>query len=167
MASGSPWESQIRWHLLPGLARSVGLGPVCRPQKQHELNNCPRPPVTNQSARSGPASPATRSGTFPRCPPLANHVIDASRSSPNRTAVPAEASPTVSRCARQTECRLDKRGLVNVVGLPWAWAARRVTRAESDSTKHREPKKCSWIEHPSTWRAMWAGTLDRLRARFC
>ncbi len=31
-ARGTPRPSQIRWRLLPGLALSVGLGPVCPPK---------------------------------------------------------------------------------------------------------------------------------------
>ena len=47
--------------------RSVGFGPVCRPQKLPGSNCRPRRPATNQSPRSVPASPATRSGSVARC----------------------------------------------------------------------------------------------------
>src|ERR1700741_4297271 len=39
IANGMPRPSQIKWRLLPRLARSVGFGPVCGPQKRLALNN--------------------------------------------------------------------------------------------------------------------------------
>jgi len=74
MASGTPWPSQIRWRLLPNLARSVGLGPVCAPQKPRALSYRQLLPATNQSARSAPASPATRSGSVATHQPPASHA---------------------------------------------------------------------------------------------
>jgi hypothetical protein len=31
MAKGTPWQSVSRWRLVPGLLRSVGLGPMAEP----------------------------------------------------------------------------------------------------------------------------------------
>lgn len=91
--NGTPRPSQIRWRLLPSFARSVGLEPVCAPQKLHESNNCPLPPVTNQSARSDPASPAKRNGSVARFQHLASRADAASRSSQNRSLVASETRP--------------------------------------------------------------------------
>jgi hypothetical protein len=46
IANGMPSPSQIKWRLLPRLARSVGFGPVCSPQKslsRKTVNNGARP----------------------------------------------------------------------------------------------------------------------------
>ena len=118
MARGTPRPSQIRWRLLPSLARSVGFGPVCSPQKLPGSNYRPRRPATNQSPRSAPASPAKRSGSVARCLPLASHVTAASRSCLNHSQVPVATSPTVCRCGARTECPTDKRGLVSGVCHP-------------------------------------------------
>jgi hypothetical protein len=85
------------------------LGPVSRvrsglpPQKLPRSNCRPRRPATNQSPRNVTASPATRSGSVARCPPLASHVAFASMSCQNRSPVPAAASPMVFRYAGRTE----------------------------------------------------------------
>jgi hypothetical protein len=150
MARGTPRPSQIRWRLLPSLARSVGFGPVCGPQKLPGSNCRPRRPATNQSSRSAPASPTRRSGSVARCPRLASHVTAASTSCPNRSPVRVAASPTVCHCVRRTESQLDKHDQAIEVGLRWVCAVRAAAVVESDSTKHRKAKECSWIEHSST-----------------
>jgi hypothetical protein len=61
-ARGSPRPSQTRWRLLPSLARSVGLGPVCAPQKQPEQSCRPRLLSTHQFVHTERANPAGRSG---------------------------------------------------------------------------------------------------------
>jgi hypothetical protein len=99
---------------------------------------------------SAPASPARRSGSVARCPPLASHVTAASRSCPNRNPVPVAASPREFRYAEQTEFPLNKHGLVSGVCLCWVCAVRAAAAVESDSTKHREAKEGSWTDHAST-----------------
>jgi hypothetical protein len=50
IAGGTPRPSHIRWRLLPSLARSVGFGPVWRPQNLPGPNCRPRRPATSRSA---------------------------------------------------------------------------------------------------------------------
>ena len=150
MASGTPRPSQIRCRLLPSLARSVGFGPVCTPQKLTGLNCRRQRPATTQSFRSAPASPAKRSGSVARCLPPASHVTAASRSCQNRSPVPVAASPTVCHCAGRTESQLDKHDLVGEVCHPWGVVLWTAAAVESDSTRYREAKECSWIRHSST-----------------
>jgi len=150
MARGTPRPSQIRWRLLPSLARSVGLGPVCGPQKLPAPSCRLLLPATNQSVRSAPTSPAKRSGSVARYPPLASRATAASRSCQNHNPVPAAASPRESRCAGQTEYRRDTHDPATVVCRPSVCVAETVASVESNSITHREAKECSWIEHPST-----------------
>jgi len=104
-----PGPSQIRWRLLPRLARSVGFGPVWSPHRPRGWNNCPLPRATNQYGRSERASPASRSGPDPKRPPIANRVGAASRSSLIRTQVPAEASAKECRYEERRQCRSGTR----------------------------------------------------------
>jgi hypothetical protein len=48
MTSGIPFPSQSKWRLLPSLARSVGFGPVCGPQKRPVPSCRPLLPATIQ-----------------------------------------------------------------------------------------------------------------------
>jgi hypothetical protein len=97
IARGTPRPSQIRWRLLPSLARSVGLGPVCCPQKLTAAN-CYLPLLgTNRSFRSVPASPARRNGSAAKALPPANHAVAASRSCLSHIPVPVAASPNLHR----------------------------------------------------------------------
>jgi hypothetical protein len=140
ITSGIPFPSQSKWRLLPSLARSVGLGPVCGPQKLPVPSCRPPLPATNQSARSVPASLAKRSGSVARCPPLASHVTAASKSCQNRSPAPVAASPREFRYAGRTESQLDRHDLASEVCLPWVYAVSEAAAVESDSTKHREAK---------------------------
>jgi hypothetical protein len=54
-ASGTPRPSQIRWRLLPRLARSVGLGPVCFPPYTARTEQ-PSTTARDQSIRPSRAS---------------------------------------------------------------------------------------------------------------
>jgi hypothetical protein len=143
MARGTPRPSQTRWRLLPSLARSVGFGPVCSPQKLPGPSCRLQLPGTKQSVRSVPASLAKRSVSVARCPPVANHATAASRSCPNHTRFLAPAFPREFRYARRTESQLDRRGLVSGACLPWVHAMWAAAAVESDSTKHQEAKGCS------------------------
>jgi hypothetical protein len=80
IASGMPCPSQIRWRLLPGLARSVGFGPVCAPQKPPAPNNCRQPHATSQSGHHAKASSATQNGSNPKFRSAANRVNAANTS---------------------------------------------------------------------------------------
>jgi len=141
ITSGIPFPSQIKWRLLPGFARSVGLGPVCCPQKQLARNYHPQRLVTTQSARNVPANPATRNEAFAKCQAAANHAAVANSSFLSRSPSPAAASPRESHCALQTEYRRDTHGLVGEVCHPWGEVMWTAALAESDSTKHR--KQCA------------------------
>ncbi|MDQ1390131.1 MAG: hypothetical protein QOF56_3585, partial [Acidobacteriaceae bacterium] len=48
IATGMPRPSQIKWRLLPRLARSVGFAPVCGPQKLLAPNNYQQPHGTSR-----------------------------------------------------------------------------------------------------------------------
>jgi hypothetical protein len=108
------------------------------PRKLPGSNCRPRRPATNQSPRSAPASPA-----------LASHVTAASRSCPNPSQFPGGISQGIP--LRRTnripvrQARSGKRGLP-----PWGLSVWAAAAVESDFTKPREAKECSWIEHPST-----------------
>ena len=104
-ASGTPRPSQSRWRLLPRLARSVGFGPVWSPPYTARMEQCPRPPGTNQSDRRARANPAAQSGSDPTPPPVASRASDASTSSPTRMRVPAGASARERRCGGRRRCR--------------------------------------------------------------
>ena len=140
MASETPRPSQTRSRLLPSLARSVGFGPVWRPQKLPGSNCRPRRPATNQSPRSVPASPAKRSGSVARCPPLASHVTAASKPCPNRSPVPVAASPhgmplRSTKKIPGRQARSGKRGLP-----PLGLRVRAAAAVESNSAKD-EPSR--------------------------
>jgi hypothetical protein len=79
IANGMPCPSQIKWRLLPRLARSVGFGPVCSPQKPLAPNNCQRPHATSRSGHHEKANSATRNGSNPRFRPVANHATAANK----------------------------------------------------------------------------------------
>ena len=105
-ASGMPSPSQIRWRLLPRLARSVGFGLRSGHRRRPRgWNNCPRLPATNQSGWSERANPRVQSGSDRTRPPVAGRASDASTSSPTRTRVPAGASARGCRFGGQIECR--------------------------------------------------------------
>ena len=138
IASGTPRPSQIRRRLLPSLARSAGLGPICGPQKLLARNSYLRPRVTIQSGHGGPASLAKRSGSVARCLPPASPVTFASRSSPNRSSSPATASAKEFRFAVRTTGPWNKRGRIGVVCHLEAWASGLGVTVRSDSTRRRE-----------------------------
>ena len=105
ITNGIPFPSQITWRLLPGLARSVGLGPVCCNQKQLARNHRPQRLVTNQSFRNVPANPAKRNESVAKCQAAANRAAVANSSFLSRSPCLAAASPRESHCAGQTEYR--------------------------------------------------------------
>ena len=117
-----PPPSQIRWRLLPSLARSVGLGPVSCPPKLL-LSSCHRPPhVTSQSAPCVPASPAGRSESVARYQLLASRAIAANSSCRSHSPSLAAASPKGCHCAGQIQCPRDMPGLLNAAFHPLGFA---------------------------------------------
>ena len=104
IANGIPRPSQIKWRLLPRLARSVGFGPVSCPQKLPVPNNCRPPHTTNQSGPCAKASSATRSETNPRDRPAANRAVAASSSYPSRNPALSGACSRGCHCEAQTQC---------------------------------------------------------------
>jgi len=68
IANGMPRPSQIKWRLLPRLARSVGFAPVCGPQKLLALNNYQQTHETSRSGHHDKANSATRSESGSQIP---------------------------------------------------------------------------------------------------
>jgi hypothetical protein len=100
VASGTPRALQIRWRLLPSLARSVGFGPVCAPQDQPERNCRPRLLSTNQFAHSEPANQARRRGRDPRYHAVASPVAFSNRFMPEPQPSSRGIVPKTCRCLR-------------------------------------------------------------------
>src|SRR5260370_38396175 len=82
-----PRPSQIKWRLLPRLARSVGFAPVCGPQKLLAPNNYQQPHGTSRSGHHEKANSATRSESGPKFRHAANRVNVANKSLPHRYSV--------------------------------------------------------------------------------
>ena len=168
MASGIPRPSQTRWRLLPSFARSVGLGPVWTPQKPHESNNCPVQLVTNQSAHSGRASPAKRSGSVARCLPLASRADAANRSCQSRSPTLSAASAKESRFAVRTECPSDRLGPIDVVChlwfVLWSWKKRcdQIPQGSGKkSTRHESSVRVTGMFQATTRRSQQGGFVTR------
>ncbi len=103
--AGRHERSVIRWRLVPGLPRSVGLGPVASPPSWRQWTSCPG---RRGSSRCGPrraAVAAARGADDPRHPPPASRAACASRSPPSRIPFPAAASPRGCPCTARTGCR--------------------------------------------------------------
>ena len=83
IANGMPRPSQIKWRLLPRLARSVGFAPVCGPQKLFAPNNYQQPHETSRSGHYEKANSATRSESSPKFRHAANRVNAANKSCQN------------------------------------------------------------------------------------
>src|SRR5260370_20532924 len=60
IANGMPRPSQIKWRLLPRLARSVGFAPVCGPQNLLAPNNYQQLHGTSRSGHPEQTNSATR-----------------------------------------------------------------------------------------------------------
>ena len=92
IANGMPRPSQIKWRLLPRLARSVGFAPVCGPQKLLAPNNYQQPHGTSRSGHHEKANSATRSESGPKFRHAANRVNAANKSFQNRNPIVSAAS---------------------------------------------------------------------------
>jgi hypothetical protein len=130
-----------------------GVGTRLKPPKPLLRNYRPRPPVTNQSARSALASLARRSESVARCPPLASRAIFASSSSPNHTSSPAAASAKESRCAERTRHLRGKRDRTGVVFHLEVCVSGVEEVVRSDSTRRRKEGAWPWKLHLSKQRS--------------
>ena len=109
-ASGMPWPSTMRWCLLPGRARSTGLGPLWGPVGPRERARSRSPPSTSPAGPSTAASPAAPRAADPRRRPRFRPPGAASRSSPSQSPAPAAGTPTGCRYAGRTESRTGPGG---------------------------------------------------------
>ena len=108
--------SQIKWRLLPRFARSVGLGPVCSPQKLRALNNCRQQHATSRFGHHVKASLPMRNGSNPKFRPPANRANAASRSCRSRTPALSAASAREFHFGARKRYLRDKPGLSRAVG---------------------------------------------------
>jgi len=139
MASGIPRESQIRWRLLPSLARSVGLGPVNCPQKQLGLNSCRLQPWTSRFESNERANRAAQNESNPKYQPAANHASVSSRSYRTRSPTPWAAFPKECHCGGQIQCPSGKRDQAHVAVRLSAWAEAVTKVAEPNPTSCYQP----------------------------
>lgn len=138
IANGMPRPSQIKWRLLPRLARSVGFAPVCGSQKLLALNNYQLPHGTSRSGHHEKANSATRSESGPKFRRAGNRVNAANKSCQNRNPIVSAASPRECHFEVQTECLLGKLGRIHVVGHLAATALKLGEAAGLNSIVHRE-----------------------------
>lgn len=144
-ASGVPRRSATTWRFVPGLPRSVGLGPVCWPPFLPGRWRCPGTRGSNRSGRPRRAGPAGRGGDVPRRPPPANREAAASTSSPRRSPVPAAASPRECRSGAQRRCPSNRRGREGAATRPWVWAAPAATGGRWCLRARLRPMVCSCL----------------------
>src|SRR5215468_9245313 len=116
IANGMPRPSQIKWRLLPRLARSVGFAPVCGPQKLLAPNNYQELYGTSRSGHYEKANSATRSESSPKFRHAANRVNAANMSCQNRNPTASAASATEFHFGVRTEYLSGKLGQIHVVG---------------------------------------------------
>ena len=102
--SGVPSASVTRWRFVPGLPRSVGLGPVVSPPFWRAPTCCRAPHGPTGCALPPPAGSARRGAVDPTPPPSANPAADASRSSPSRSPSRTAGAPTASSWSARTGC---------------------------------------------------------------
>jgi hypothetical protein len=88
----NPRPSQIKWRLLPRLARSVGFAPVCGPQKLLAPNNYQQLNETSRSGHHEKANSATRSESSPKFRHASKRVNAANKSCRNRNPIASAAS---------------------------------------------------------------------------
>jgi len=141
---GIPLASVIIWRLQPFLARSVGFGPVCVPQKLPGPNCRQWPPARDPADLCGRGSPAVSRGSPARRPPRSIRVAAASRS--RRCRSPTRRGPSARACrsAARTRSLSDRPCRAHEVGRPWAWDAQAATAAGPRFTKHRAPARMTW-----------------------
>jgi len=122
IANGMPRPSQIKWRLLPRLARSVGFAPVCGPQKRLAPNNHQQPHGTSRSGHYEKANSATRSESGPKFRHAANRANAANKSFQNRNPIVSAAS--ARECAaseyEQNTCEASSVGYTWSTTL-WLW----------------------------------------------
>ncbi len=103
-ASGIPWPSVMMWCLLPGRARSTGLGPLLGPCVRPGRGRSRSTPGTSPAGSSTAACSAAIGAAGPRCLPRSRLPGGASRSCPSRSRAPGGGTPTGCRCAGRTGC---------------------------------------------------------------
>ncbi len=138
IANGMPRPSQIKWRLLPRLARSVGFAPVCGPQKLLAPSNYQRPHETSRSGHHEKANSATRSESSPKFRHAANRVNAANKSCQNRNPIVSAASARECHFEAQTQYLLGKLGRIHVVDHLAASALQLGEAVGLNSIAHRE-----------------------------
>ncbi len=135
-ASGMPCPSTMRWCLLPGRARSSGLGPLWGPAGPRGRARNRSPPGTGSACPSTAASPAAPRGAGPGRRPRPMRPAAAGRSCPSRSPAPAAGTPTGCRCAGRTGSRTGPAGPAPAAVPRPALAPARATTARSATTVH-------------------------------
>ena len=138
LPNGMPRPSQIKWRLLPRLARSVGFAPVCGPQKLLAPSNYQRPHETSRSGHHEKANSATRSESSPKFRHAANRVNAANKSCQNRNPIVSAASARECHFEAQTQYLLGKLGRIHVVDHLSASALKLGEAVGLNSIAHRE-----------------------------
>ena len=138
IANGMPRPSQIKWRLLPRLARSVGFAPVCGPQKLLARNNYQQPHETSRSGHHEKANSATRSESGPKFRHAANRVNAANKSFQNRNPIVSAASARECHFEVQTQYLLGKLGRIHVFGHLAGSASKLGGAVGLNSIAHRE-----------------------------
>lgn len=121
IAKGCPTRSEITCRLVPGLPRSVGLGPVAAPPFLPGCWQNPDRPDSNQSVALGVASLEALCGDYPRFLLPASHAVFASRSCRIRSPFPGARVPRVFRFEAQTKCLSALPGWKPGVAPLWDW----------------------------------------------
>lgn len=135
-ASGMPWPSTRMWCLLPGRARSTGLGPLLGRAERPGRGKSRSPPATSRAVSPLAAWPAARREAGPRRLPHSRQRVGASTSCLNRSPAPAAGTPTGSRYAARTGCRTALGGQELSAGRAPASAPEQATTALSATTVH-------------------------------
>ncbi len=121
--SGVPLASTAMWRLLPGLLRSVGLGPVAAPPFLPAQTRCPGQRDASRAVLPREDAPAAPDARPPTLLPRASHAGAASSSCQSLTSSRRAASPTAGRTVARTGCRSAPHGPAGAAVLPFGFGA--------------------------------------------
>lgn len=140
--------SFLTWCLLPGRARSTGLGPLLGPGVRPGRGTSRSPPSTSEAGSSIAASSAGARAVGPRRRPRSRRPGVASRSCRSRSPVPAAGTPTGCRYAARTRSRTTPAGPAPSAGPRPASALARAATARSATTVHPRRSTAATVSSP-------------------
>lgn len=136
--------------MLPGRARSTGLGPLLGRAERPGRGKSRSPPATSRAVSPLAAWPAARHGADPRHQPHSRQRADASTSRLNRSPAPAADTPTGSRYAARTGSHRALDGQELSAGRVPASAPEQATTALPATTVHQKRPTDLTLSSPRT-----------------